>query len=118
MWVDTLPADVQDLAERGFETVIRIPFDDDLRPDSALDEERWLSTVRHAIEGVSDEMLLLLGAFEEVVIDDRLGGTKRVIRPAWEESQMLADGTTREQVVVSRDARGVNSLAPLSAEAP
>ena len=25
MWVDTLPADVQDLAERGFETVIRIP---------------------------------------------------------------------------------------------
>ena len=103
MWVDTLPADVQDLAERGFETVIRIPFGDDLRPDSALDEERWLSTVRHAIEGVSDEMLLLLGAFEEVVIDDRIGGMRRVIRPAWEESHMLADGTTREQVVVSRD---------------
>ena len=103
MWVDTLPADVRDLAERGFETVIRIPFDDDLRPDSALDEEKWLSTVRHAIEGVSDEMLLLLGAFEEVIIDDRLGGTKRVIRPAWEESQTLADGTTREQVVVSRE---------------
>src|SRR3954452_21937046 len=52
MWVDTLPADVQHLAERGFETVIRISFGDDLRPDSGLDEQRWLSTVRHAIEGV------------------------------------------------------------------
>ncbi|MBA2566365.1 MAG: DUF3883 domain-containing protein [Thermoleophilaceae bacterium] len=103
MWVDTLPSDVQELAERGFETVIRIPFGDDLRPDSALDEERWLNTVRHAIEGVSDEMLLLLGAFEEVVVDDRIGGTRRVIRPAWEKSHTLADGTTREQVAVSRD---------------
>ncbi len=48
-------------------------------------------------------MLLLLGAFEELVVDDRIGGTRRVIRPAWEKSHMLADGTTREQVVVSRD---------------
>jgi hypothetical protein len=103
MWVDTLPADVKDLADRGFKTVIRIPFGDDLGPDSDMDEERWRITVRHAIEGVSDEMLLLLGAFEEVVIDDRIGGTRRVIRPTWEESRTVADGTTREQVVVSRD---------------
>lgn len=103
MWVDTLPADVQDLAERGFETVVRIPFGDDLRPDPAMDGARWLSTVRHAIEGVSDEMLLLLGAFEEVVIDDRISGRRRVIRPAWEASRGFADGTTREQVIVSRD---------------
>ena len=40
MWVDTLPPDVQDLAERGFETVIRIPFSDDLRDDSALGTAR------------------------------------------------------------------------------
>jgi len=103
IWVDSLPPDVQDLAERGFDTVIRIPFCDDLRLDSTLDELRWLSTVRHAIEGVSDEMLLLLGAFEEVVVDDRIGGIRHVIRPAWEESHRLADGTIREQVVVSRD---------------
>ena len=103
MWVDTLPADVQDLAERGFETVIRIPFGDDFRPDAVLDEERWLSTVRHAIEGVSDEMLLLLGAFDDVVIHDRVADTRRVIRPTWEESHRLVDGTTRDQVVVSRD---------------
>lgn len=103
MWVETLPAEVRDLAERGFETVVRIPFGDDLRPDAMLDEERWLSTVRHAIKGVSDEILLLLGAFEDVVIDDRIAGTRRVIRPTWEESHQLVDGTTREQVVVSRD---------------
>jgi len=103
MWVDSLPADVQDLAERGFETVVRIPFGDDLRPDPAMDEAKWLSTIRHAIEGVSDEMLLLLGAFEEVVIDDQISGRRRVIRPAWEAWHGLADGTTREQVIVSRD---------------
>jgi hypothetical protein len=38
MWVDTLPADVKDLADRGFKTVIRIPFGDDLGPDSDMDE--------------------------------------------------------------------------------
>lgn len=102
MWVDTLPADVRDLAERGFETVIRIPFDDERGPDP-LDEEDWLGTVRHAIDRVSDEMLLLLGAFEEVVVDDRIDGSRRVIRPEWEASDTMANRTAREYVVVSRD---------------
>lgn len=104
IWVEDLPADVQDFADRGFETVIRVPFRDELRTDLDLEEQQWLDLVRRAIERLSDQMLLLLGAFEELRVDDQLGGiTTRLIRPAWGESHELADGTTRERVDVSRD---------------
>ena len=33
MWVETLPAEVQALAEDGFDTVIRLPFDDQVQPE-------------------------------------------------------------------------------------
>ncbi len=106
MWVNALPADVRELADRGFETVVRVPFDEELRVDPKLDEQRWLRTVRHAIEGISDEMLLLLGAFEELVVDDQLGGeASQVIQPGWGESYELSDGTARDRVIVSRNDR-------------
>ena len=103
IWLGSLPAEVQELADRGFETVIRIPFGEDPGPDPPLDEAQWLATVRGAIDGISDEILVLLGAFEEVVVQDRLQGTRSVIRPVWEETTELSDGTIYEQVVVTRD---------------
>ena len=103
MWVESLPPEVEELADRGFQTVVRVPFRDDLRPDPELDEDKWLAVVRDAIEGVSDEMLLLLGAFDEVVSDDRLGGAKTRIQPDWDSPQELPDSTAREHVVVFRD---------------
>ncbi|MEJ7783769.1 MAG: DUF3883 domain-containing protein [Solirubrobacteraceae bacterium] len=103
IWLDSLPAEVQELADRGFETVIRIPFGEDPGPDPPLDEAQWLATVRGAIDGISDEILVLLGAFEEVVVEDRLQVTRSVIRPAWEETTELSDGMIHEHVVVTRD---------------
>ncbi len=103
MWVESLPSEVQELADRGFQTVVRVPFRDDLRPDPGLDEEEWLTVVRGAIEGISDEMLLLLGAFDEVVVDDRLAGRRTSIQPVWDAPDALPDSTAREHVVVSRD---------------
>lgn len=103
IWRDSLPADVQELADQGFETVIRVPFGDDPAPDPPLDEAQWLSTVRGAVDGISDEILVLLGAFEEVLIEDRLEPTRSVkIRPTWEETTDLGDGTVHEGVVVTR----------------
>lgn len=59
MWVDELPADVRELAADGFDTVIRLPFNEDLRPDLGL--EKWLETVRAGFLDLTDQMLLLLG---------------------------------------------------------
>jgi hypothetical protein len=103
IWVDSLPPEIDELAARGFETVVRVPFRDDLRPNPELDEGKWLAVVRSAIEGVSDEMLLLLGAFDEVVLDDRLRGRRTTIQPDWGAPHELPDSTIREHVAVSRD---------------
>lgn len=102
-WVDSMPAEVEDLASRGFETVIRIPFRDDLRPDPELDEARWLADVDIALGRLSDEMLLLLGAFDEVVVDDRLRGVKTKIHPDWEPPVQMPSATVRERVTVTRN---------------
>ena len=104
MWVDSMPAEVEELASRGFDTVIRIPFRDDLRPAPELDCGRWLAEVDTALARLSDEMLLLLGAFEEVVVDHRLTKEdKTTIHPDWEPAVQLPSATTRESVAVSRN---------------
>jgi hypothetical protein len=103
IWVDHLPEEVTELAGRGFETVIRIPFSTEPRKGRAPDQATWLSAVRAAADRISDEMLLLLGAFRELTIEDRTSQTRRVIRPEWGPSKALAEDTTREEVTVSHD---------------
>src|SRR4051812_43920219 len=99
-WVDDVPPVVSELATAGFDTVVRLPFD-----RTRLDETAWLRTVRDALGDVTDEILLLLGTFEEVRIEDRLRGTVEVITPSLHEAAPSGDGVTRELVTVSRDNR-------------
>lgn len=103
LWVESLPPAIEELARRGFETVVRVPFRDDLRPEPELDEEKWLAGVRDAIDRVTDEMLLLLGAFDEVILQDQLERKTTTIRPDWDRPREVPDSTRREHVVVSRD---------------
>ena len=101
--MDDIPSEVAALAEQGFDTVIRLPFDDSLRADPDLDEARWLATVRDALDDVTDQMLLLLGTFSEVIIEDRLTGKVTVATPIWEEASDIAAGVSRELVAVTRN---------------
>lgn len=102
-WIDALPPDVAELAEDGFDTVVRLPFDKHFK-HSAQD---WIETVRRALEDVSDRILLLLGSFKEVRIDDRLpNGKQERISPDWEhEAVSIGPGTSRETVCVLRNDR-------------
>lgn len=103
MWVDQLPNDVAKLAADGFETVIRLPFSDDLRPDPAMGFEQWLTTVRAGFEDLTDQMLILLGMFESVEIDDQLDDAHTLIEPDWDHEVDLGGDTTREIVSVSHN---------------
>lgn len=73
-WVDSKPAIVDELVDAGYTTVIRLPFDAE-----AFDRDDWISTVTDALDDVSDQILLLLGCFDRVVIDNHLAGTTDVI---------------------------------------
>ena len=101
-WVEKLPEDVVELKDRGFDTVVRVPFRDGPRPDPSLDEEAWLDAVRTAIRQITDQMVLLLGAFEELVIRDDLAGTEEHIRPQWADPIALESEVQREEVTVLR----------------
>jgi len=103
MWVDTLPPEVRALADQGFDTVIRLPFDDDLRPDAAMDKSTWLHVVRDALTDMSDEMLLLLGTLDRLEIVDLLEDTTLVVKPDWSAPVKLKDGATCELVTVRRN---------------
>ena len=103
MWVETLPAEVQALADDGFDTVIRLPFNDQLRPEPSTDRDAWVRIVRDALNDLSDEMLLLLGTFDRLEIVDRLDGHEQVIKPRWDTETALATGATRELVTVTRN---------------
>lgn len=103
MWVDTLPADVQVLVDDGFDTVVRLPFDDTLRPDPHMDVETWVGVVRNALNDITDHMILLLGTFDQVEIVDRLACREWLIKPLWGHEQALADGASRELVSVERN---------------
>lgn len=124
MWVDDPPADVRALVDEGFDTIIRLPFDAELRPGAPLDEAAWLQVVRASFEDVTDEMLLLLGTFDRIDVRDQLAGERRVVEPDWEREETLADGTRAVSVAVltngevrsrwrfySRDLPGRSSLA-------
>jgi hypothetical protein len=102
-WVETLPAAVRGLAKDGFDTVIRLPFNADLQPESALDRDAWVAAVRDALTDITDEMLLLLATFDQLEIVDRLGGQDRVIKPRWEAETKVAAEVRRELVTVTRN---------------
>jgi len=82
-WVDALPNEVARLADDGFDTVIRLPFDPGSAQRRGLSEDAWLKTVRQALSDVSDQILLLLGSFTEIRVEDRLASTNVLITPEW-----------------------------------
>jgi len=99
-WVEALPDPVRELANDGFDTVIRLPFNDGLRPDPSMDLDGWLGVVRDALGDLSDEMLLLLGTFDRLEVSDRIAGDEHVVEPKWSPLAAVDAGATRELVTV------------------
>lgn len=95
-WVEDHPAEIAALATDGFDTVVRLPFDRRLAERIGTDEASWLSSVREAIDDVSDQILLLLGCFSEVRIEDRLASAVEIVRPEYAVSAELGGPTGAE----------------------
>lgn len=105
-WVDQLPKDVARLVNDGFDTVVRLPFDERSAQRLGLDEATWLKTVRDALSDVSDQILLLLGCFSEVRVEDRLALTDVLVQPEWNViSGTSGSDRNREEVRILRDGQ-------------
>ena len=109
-WIEELPREVSDLGESGFDTVVRLPFDERFAERLGVNVDAWLRTVRDACDDVSDEILLLLGCFDEVCIEDRLDPSRDVtITQDWEQATSDVGGGIKREVVRVRRNRDTSS---------
>jgi hypothetical protein len=104
-WVGDPPPTVAALHDEGFVTVIRLPFDARFAERLDLDRDRWIAVVRDAFSDVTDQILLLLGAFDQVRIDDRIASTTEVIAPEWSPPSEVPADARMESVTVRRNER-------------
>lgn len=96
LWLEARPAAVQELASEGFDTVIRLQCTDE-------DPEAWLDHVRSSFADVTDQILLLLGVFSDVTVDDRLKASLEVIEPVVLTEEAVNPGVERHHVTVRRN---------------
>lgn len=92
MWVESIPPEIQTLAQEGYDTAVRLPFDPDIARRRGVVSETWTGDVRRSLkDDLSDQILLLLGTFCEVVVENRLdGGSPVTIWPEVSEDPVPA----------------------------
>ncbi|GAA4411464.1 hypothetical protein GCM10023168_32370 [Fodinibacter luteus] len=96
-WVDSPPAAVTELGSHGYDTVVRLPHSPALG-----DTQVWLAKVRDALGDVSDQILVLLGIFDRVRIENRVAGTAEDILVTTEPGDHSND-TTADTVTITRN---------------
>lgn len=82
-WVGEPRARVGDAAtarDVQFDTVIRLPYDSRFDRELGISRETFIETVRRALHGLSDQMVLLLEAFGTIVVEDQLANRRETIR--------------------------------------
>lgn len=88
---------------RAFDTVIRLPFDERYARELQVDRARFVELAQQGMAGVSDQMVLLLGAFGRVILEDETRGTTVTIEREERAAEPLTGGGTRRRVDVRRD---------------
>jgi hypothetical protein len=101
-WIDEPAAEVQHEAvfeNVAFNTLVRLPYDVRLGPT----RDAWFETVRSAMSGLGDEILILLDAFERVVVEDVVAGTRSDLCISRTKLRDLDGGGTVHRVGLTRN---------------
>lgn len=97
-WEEEVPPVVAELGAEGFDTVIRLPF---TGPNG--DRQKWSETIHESLKDIDDQILVLLGCFSRVVVDDRISGEHQEIVFSESEAPVrLSDRSSRSRVTVTR----------------
>lgn len=95
---------ILELGRAGFTTVVRLAFDPAHGERLRLDAAQWEATARTALQDVTDEIVLLLDTFDEVVLEDGLeGDVVRITHSPEEDPRILGDGVRVSQVQIRRN---------------
>lgn len=102
--IQQIPEDVLHLGRAGFNTVVRLAFDPAHGERLRLDGPSWEAAARAALCDVSDEIVLLLDTFDDVVLKDRLEGkTVHITHSVEEEPRALEYNLRTTQIVMRRN---------------
>lgn len=81
-WVDESAPWLDDLDRPGgdkLDTLIRLPFRRNGATALGVDRDEFVRRVRRAMDEVSDEIVLLLGVFDRIVLQDRLDPSRDTV---------------------------------------
>ena len=98
-WLD----DVVALDGRGFNTVIALPYDPRFDARLEITESDFVERVRRAFADVSDEVVLLLGVFGRIVIEDEIAGSVEEITRSSSSLPTNIPNAVGHDVAVYRD---------------
>ncbi len=100
--VEHVAEDILQLGRDGFTTVVQLAFDPVHGERIRLDAASWEAAARTALRDVTDEIVLLLDTFDDVILDDRLSGEVVHITHSPEEEPRVLGGDLRVSQVVLR----------------
>ena len=106
IWVPDPEASLRGLDRldgHSFNTVVRLPHSGRFDERLGLSRDEFVGRIRAAMADITDEIVLLLGAFEEVILEDELEGTQEIIRRTVESYRQLLDGGRLATVSIARN---------------
>ena len=103
LWVDQAPVWLEEFAAAGTNTVVRLPYDPRYDTRLGLSRDVFVEKVRSAFDDITDEIVLLTGVFDEIVLADEIAGTATVIERRLRHDQALPEGIRVSEVEILRD---------------
>ena len=106
LWDDDPPTWLDDVAildGRAFNTVIALPYDTRFDGALGLTRDDFCERVRTAFRELSDEVVLLLGVFARIVIEDEAQRPPLEISRTERALETQVDGATLHEVEIGRD---------------
>jgi len=86
-----------------FDSVVRLPHDARFDADLGLTRDAFVAKCRDAMRGVTDQIVLLLGAFRTVYLEDEEAGPPRTITRTEVGSTELPGGVVCRETVIEHD---------------
>ncbi len=87
----------------AFDTVIRLPYDGRSADKPGITKAEFVDKVQKAMRRLSDQMVLLLGAFERIVVEDEIENRYGTVARRDLAVRELDGGGVRRDVSVERD---------------
>ncbi len=105
LWSEKIPGDVKSSADKDllFNTVVRVPFNSRDENRLNLNEKQWIKRICESMNEINDEMVLLLGVFENVIIEDEIKDKEVFIERRVLATRLLKDNVKVSKVQIERN---------------